>query len=532
MNEQIPVLIIGGGAAGVVMTAELLRRGIVCRTIDKLPTSHSYSKALTIHARTLEMFERIDEKLLTKFLDRGHPLKGFSFTFKGIDERPVLDFQALDTSFPYVLSHRQDDTERFIREYIKDNFGYEIEWNTQLLEVTQDDHGVTARVSHLDDNERKEIISARYLIACDGIHSLVRKQLSMDYEGDDYTGMVLQNMDVPLSGYPEDRQDWLNFFMTRDRFIMMAQLPGGHHRLLLSDMGEAARPGVTPKAAFQSFIGEHLDNIELGEPLWASKWDIWNRLAGDYRKGNIFLLGDSAHVHSPSGGQGMNCCMQDAHNLAWKLGLVLRGKAKAELLDTYESERQPIAEQVIGGASAIHQIIMGHGVDVENRFELADDPEWLEQAVGKLSGVSYTYRDQVETPAGLTLLDGPIAGDRAPDVYFSDGSNLYRQLRHPGMTLLCVIPKGQETSVRECSALLSTIQSRYGSEISGKVIMADGQETDIDWIRDDDGAFIRKYQLNDSPSLYLIRPDAYVGFCCLLSEQEFLMQYLESFLLQ
>ncbi len=91
----------------------------------------------------------------------------------------------------------------------------------------------------------------------------------------------------------------------------------------------------------------------------------------------------------------MNCCMQDAHNLAWKLSLVLRGRAKSEFLDTYESERKPVAQQVIEGASAIHQIIMGHGVDVENRFELADDPGWLEQAVGRLSGVSYSYRDQI-----------------------------------------------------------------------------------------------------------------------------------------
>ncbi len=94
------------------------------------------------------MFERIDKELLKKFLGRGHSVKGFLFTFKGIDERPFLDFQQLDTKYPYVLNHRQDEAEQFIREYIKDSFDYEVEWNTQLIEITQDRDGVTAKLIH------------------------------------------------------------------------------------------------------------------------------------------------------------------------------------------------------------------------------------------------------------------------------------------------------------------------------------------------------------------------------------------------
>jgi NADPH-dependent dioxygenase len=519
MSDQIPVLVIGGGAGGVVMTAELLRRGVAVRTIDKLPTSHNYSKALVVHARTLEMLERIDETLLQKYLDRGRPVKGFSFTFKGIDACPVLDFQKLETSYPYVLNHRQDETEQFIREYIKDNFDYEIEWNTEATEISQDEEGVTVKVKHLND-DRDETIRARYLVACDGLYSLARESLNIDYQGEDYTGMVMQNMDVPLTNFPQEREDWLNFFITKDRFILMAHLPGEHYRLLLSDMGDAARPGTTPKEAFQDFVDEHLDNVEMGEPIWASKWDIWKRLATDYRRDNIFLVGDSAHVHSPAGGQGMNCCMQDAHNLAWKLALVVQGQARHELLDSFEAERQPIAEQVIQGASAIHQIIMGHGVDIENRFELADNQDWLNEAVGRLSGISYTYRDQVTTPAELTPLKGPVAGDRVPDVRLQKGTNLYSELRHPNLTLIGYDPSQQNAPVDYDDAF-GTLITRYQTKFHCMTLNAN-----------DDPEFKRVFQLADEPVIILVRPDAYVGFVCVLSDINHLIKHMDSYLIQ
>ena len=278
-----------------------------------------------------EMFERLDRDLLNKFLERGHRLKGFTFTFQGIDDRPALDFQDLDTRYPFVLSHRQDETEQWLHDYLADKLDCEVEWNTELVELEQDADGITAKLVHDHDAGREEVIRARYAVACDGLHSIVRTTLGLNYEGTDYTGMVMQNMDVALDGFPDERDEWLSFFMTRDRFIMIAQLPGGHHRLLLSDMGDAASPDKPPKKAFQDFVDDHLQGITLGEPIWVSKWDIWTRLAGTYREGNVFLVGDSAHVHSPSGGQGMNCCMQDANNLAWKLGLVLQGKASSSL---------------------------------------------------------------------------------------------------------------------------------------------------------------------------------------------------------
>ena len=525
MDPDIPVLVVGGGAGGVMMTAELRRRGIASRTVDKLPRSHNYSKALVVHARTLEMFERLDEDVLNKFLERGHPMNGFTFTFQGIDERPVLDFRQLDTRYPFALSHRQDETEQFVHDFLREKLDYEVEWNTELVALEQDEEGVTAKLVHRDRNDEEETVRARYVVACDGLHSIIRTGLGLDYEGSDYTGMVLQNMDVPLSGFPGERDEWLNFFMTRDRFILIARLPGGHYRLLLSDMGASASPDLTPKRAFQDFVDDHLENIELGEPIWASQWDIWTRLAGTYRAGNIFLVGDSAHVHSPAGGQGMNCCMQDANNLAWKLALVVEGKANTSLLDSYEAERLPIAEQVIGGASAIHQIIMGHGKDLESRFELADQPEWLDMAVGRLSGIAYTYRDAVPQPEGLADIEGPGIGDRAPDADLRGGTNLFSYFRHPGMTLLLLPGSGNAGEQAQCKRIADAVGERYGAVIHSHTfpVAGDGSEGG-------ENSLQARYGHSGGGRLYLVRPDGYIGHRCLLSEAESLDGYLSGFL--
>ncbi len=532
MNEtipEIPVLIVGAGAAGIVATAELRRRGIESRTIDSLPVAQNYSKALVVHARTLEMFERIDQSLVDKFLARGHPTKGFKFFFKGIDEHPELDFQELETRYPYVLNHRQDESEQWVREYLKEELNYEVEWNTRLDELKVEPNGVVAKLVHTDEDDRVETVRARWLIGSDGLNSLVRNTLDLEYEGDDYTGMVLQNMDVELTNFPEGLDDWLNFFIGKDHFILIARIPGGHFRLLISDMGEAANPGVTPKQAFQAYVDAHLENVVLGDPIWASKWEIWTRLAGTYQNGPVFLMGDSAHVHSPSGGQGMNCAMQDAHNLAWKLALVVQERAPVALLDTYETERRPIAGQVIDGASAIHEIIMGHGVDVESRFKMAESVEWLQQAGGRLSGISYTYRDYIDQPGDLSAVVGPMIGDRAPDARLVDTS-LFAIFRHPDLDLV-LIPKSA-SEIELCLQIRQKITARFDGVIRSALILAEEHACEAEpfvW-RDAAGAISQGYGQSDVGRLYLIRPDGYIGYRCVLSDCEKFYSFVDSYL--
>lgn len=530
-TSTTPVLIVGGGAAGVVLSAELRRRGIACRTIDKMSEPSTATRAFTLHSRTLEMFERMDRELVERYLNRGNKTKGFTFNFQGIDERPVLDFTDLDTCYPHVLVHNQDETEQFVREYMHDKLDYEIEWNTRLVDIEQHDKGVRARLLHEDDDDREEIVDARWLVACDGIHSSIRKSIGLDYKGSDYTGMVLQNMDVTLDGFP-DGHDWIHFYMAKDHFLLVVRLPGDNYRLLISDMGEAADPDLSPRQAFQKLVDQHFDGVTLGEPHWATQWQIWTRLAGTYRDRNIFLAGDCAHVHSPSGGQGMNCCMQDANNLAWKLALVIQGRASPALLDSYEAERKPVAEQVIAGASALHEIMMAHGTGVEERIKLTKDPEWLAVAAGRVSGIAYTYRDYVEKYDGLQAIEGPVIGDRVPDVEFSEDTNLFSLFCHPDMNLLLLPVSGLASDRQLCDDISRYLTGRYAGIIRVFTIVdKDSGEQQADLYHDNSSKLKQYYGQSDEGRLYFVRPDGYIGFRCLFSEVDIFYAYLQSFLI-
>ncbi|PYS03203.1 MAG: pentachlorophenol monooxygenase, partial [Acidobacteria bacterium] len=240
------------------------------------------------------------------------------------------------------MAHNQSETEMFVRDYTRSRFGKTIEYSATFQDLTLEADGVTARITHADRGDEEELVHCRYLIAADGINSRVRRGLGMAVKGKDYAGSFFQNLDVHLNGFP-DWTDYFHYCVGIDHFLMVAPLPGGHFRLLLSDRGEAADPTITPQQAFMRLLERHFDGITMGNVVWHSRWETWVRLADTFRQGNVFLAGDAAHVHSTTGGQGMNCCMQDAFNLGWKLALVLKGYTRRELLDTYEAERRPVA---------------------------------------------------------------------------------------------------------------------------------------------------------------------------------------------
>lgn len=515
-TSEVPALIVGGGAAGTMLSLELARRGVQARTIDRLPAPGDTSRALVVHARTAEILECIDARLIARYVERAVHNKGYVLHFvdangKRSEVRPGLDFTQLDCRYPYMLIHGQCDTENNIRDYMRDEYGYGIEWGTRLTGVSQDGDGVTATLVRGDE---EELVRCRYLIACDGINSRVRQILDVKQEEMDYKGTVLQNMDVFLNDFP-DVDDYVHYCAGTDHFIMVVRLPGGFYRLLLSDRGEAADPNVKPEVAFMNLVDQHFDGVSLGELVWHSKWESWVRLVDTYRKGNVVLAGDSAHVHSTTGGQGMNCCMQDAFNLGWKLGLVINGQARPELLDTYEAERRPIAEQVIWAASSLHEIFMGHGQDIGERARKINDREFLDAVVGHCSGISYTYRDYILQPAGLAECPGPAIGDRAPDADLGNGKALFGLLRHTGFTLLA-IPGGERGGAGADRAIRS-LNERFGAVLDCHNLKA---SADLG----------KHYGHSADDRLFLIRPDGYVGFRCLAAEAGRLASHLGDFL--
>jgi 2-polyprenyl-6-methoxyphenol hydroxylase-like FAD-dependent oxidoreductase len=506
-RSEVPVLIVGGGAVGCVLAMELARRGVEYRCIDRMPGPGRESRAIALHARTIELFDLVDKTLSQRLLERDLWCRGYVMHFlrdgERTEVRPGLDYTVVDSRYNCILSHNQSETEGFVRDYTRVRFGREIEYHTAFQDLTQDGDGITARVTHTDRGE-EELIRCQYLVAADGINSRVRRGLGLAVKGKDYTGSFFQNLDIHLNGFT-DWKDHFHYCVGTDHFLMVAALPGGHFRLLLSDRGEAADPTLTPQQAFMRLLERHYDGITMGDVVWHSRWETWVRLADTFREGNVFLAGDSAHVHSTTGGQGMNCCMQDAFNLGWKLALVLKGYAKPDLLDSYEAERRPVAEQVIWAASSLHDIFMTHGKDIAQRKQTMFEPGYTDKVVNYCSGVAYTYRDLVQKPMELRDFDGPAIGDRAPDVDFEGGGTLFDRLRHEYFTLL-VMPEGGNRGTA------ASLETRFGAVLKAETLPKSE-------------ALSKRYGPSDG-RLFLVRPDGYVACKARMDGLGFIEAYL------
>jgi 2-polyprenyl-6-methoxyphenol hydroxylase-like FAD-dependent oxidoreductase len=511
--SEVPVLIVGGGAVGCVLSMELARRGIEYRCIERTPGPGRESRAIAMHARTVELFDLVDKELSRLILERDLWCKGYVMHFLRDGERteirPGLDYTTVDSRYNCIFAHNQSETETIVRDYTRSRFGKAVEYNAAFQDLTLEADGVRARITHADRGEEEELVRCRYLISADGINSRVRRGLGMPVKGKDYAVSFFQNLDIYLNGFP-DWTDYFHYCVGTDHFLMVAPLPGGYFRLMLSDRGEAADPNLTPQQAFMRLLERHYDGVTMGNVVWHSRWETWVRLAETFRRGNVFLAGDAAHVHSTTGGQGMNCCMQDAFNLGWKLALVLKGYAGSELLDTYEAERRPVAEQVIWAASSLHDIFMTHGKDIAQRTRTMFDPAYTEKVVNTCSGVAYTYRDYVQKTAALTDLNGPAIGDRAPDVDFEDGSNLFDRLRHEYFTLLAMRRDGGN------SPAIERLQRRFSPVLAVETLPRSE-------------ALAKRYGPSDG-RLILVRPDGYIGFKCAANEAHLLEAALEGVL--
>ncbi|MEU6191559.1 FAD-dependent monooxygenase [Nocardia sp. NPDC047038] len=447
------ILIVGAGPAGLTLALELLRWGVPCRVIDKRSGPATTSRSFTVHIRTLEGYDRAG--IVAPLLDKGIWSGGMVFHFEGAEhEAERLAFEQLSHRYPGILLLEQDRLESVLRAELATR-GVLVEWNTELRALTTSDSGcITATLVHTDADTRvvAQIVNPDWLVGCDGVRSTVRTLLGLDFRGDEYTGSM-RMMDVPVVGLPPEDRD-IHYDIHRGEMLLTAPLPTEaqlptNYRVLIHDPTPArqAKPELhAARAEFQQAIDRHFDGtVMLGEPKWATVFEIWRRVSSAYRIGRTFLCGDAAHVHSPAGGQGMNAAIQDALNLGYKLAGLAAGEAPEEVLDTYEAERRPVAEQVIDGTHKLHSFMMSHGKSMDDRRAIIRAPGFKQAAAKQISGLSYSYREVTAQPPGLLTLGGLRAGDRAPDVAITPTLWLHDLLRHPGYTLLVLQRHPQST---------------------------------------------------------------------------------------
>lgn len=525
MSKQT-VLIVGAGPAGLVLANELLRRDVRCRIIDRAKKPMVASRAFTVHSKTMEMFENMG--ISHRFLEYCVKSKGFTFNFKGESHRTELDFTKTRTFYPFITVFNQYETEKMLRDHVEARYGVEVEWGVSLTSLEKKDQGTEVQLSYMADSDIKTE-QFDWVVGCDGIRSFVRESLGLSYEGEGYGDQLMQMMDTEIDGFDYD-EDWTHYFMSKDSFLLITRLPGEKFRILVSDRGESkATKERSARDTFQEVFETLGVKGTIREPRSSTMWKIWMRQTNSYREGRVFLAGDAAHTHSPSGGQGMNACMQDTFNLGWKLAMVINGAAKETLLETYESERMPVASQVVDGTNDMHRIIMAHGTDLDDRIALTQRAEWHERAVAKISGLGYTYEEQQVIPEGMTVLPGSVIGSRAIDVYLHSKQRLFEITAQPKLSLIVL---AHNADVDAAETLLADVKSKYHAGVKGHIaIREDAYDlNNAVYYEDQNGELFAEYGDPNRSVVLLIRPDGYIAFRALFEEQQYLTQHLDSFL--
>jgi len=415
MQQDCQVLVVGAGPTGLVLAAELLARGIRTRVIDKGDGVALQTRAIGIHARTLEVLDTMG--LVDRFTERGQVVRQLRFYSRGRC-LTSLEFARCDSRFGYLLDLPQDQTERLLRARVAE-LGGAIEQRAELTGLTPGAGAVTATIRRLAG--QTQTITAAYVVGCDGAHSQVRRELGLTFHGHPYPqdwllADVLLDGDLPDRGL---REDAIHAFFRPDGLpVIFFPMRGHRWRLTLPFAGERGDQAPT-LAEIQHLTSQRAPHpVTVSDPTWLASFRCHRRSASAYRRGRVLLAGDAVHIHSPAGGQGLNTGMLDAHNLGWKLALVASGRAPDALLDSYGAERGPIAEEVVRLTHALVRYgTMTHPVKRRVRDvvvpALGRSAAIQQRAARRISQVNVGYPPGPGRPGRPR---GPAAGQRMPDI--------------------------------------------------------------------------------------------------------------------
>jgi rifampicin monooxygenase len=413
---MIDVIVAGGGPTGMMLVSELRLRGVHVLVLEKEAEPARYVRALGLHVRSIEVLDQ--RGLLERFLAHGkrYPVGGF---FAGLS-KPSPD--RLDTAHGYVLGIPQTITDRLLTERATE-LGTEIRRGCELVGLSQDEHGVTAELAD------GTLLRSRYLVGCDGGRSTVRKLLGVGFPGEPTrVETLLGEMEVAVP--PETLAAVVAEVRKTQLRFGAGPFGEGVYRVVVPAEGVAEDRKVPPtleefKQQLRVFAGT---DFGVHSPRWLSRFGDATRLAERYRTGRVLLAGDAAHIHPPTGGQGLNLGIQDAFNLGWKLAAEVGGWAPEGLLDSYHTERHPVAADVLDNTRAQMELLSTEpGPRAVRRLvsELADFEDVNRYLIEKITAIRVRY----DFGEGHELL-----GRRMRDVRLKRG-RLY-ELMHGGRGLL------------------------------------------------------------------------------------------------
>ncbi|KAK9761395.1 hypothetical protein K7432_013744 [Basidiobolus ranarum] len=560
-HSKTEILVIGGGPVGLASAISFAQVGFDVRIIDENSSHVKESRALAVHARTMEVFRNLG--VVDEFLEKSFHVHRLNFHSEG-KSIAQLSLDQLDTPCAAIFSLPQVRTEKILSNHLAITHGISIERNTELIDFENSEDKVMVKVTRRGDDgkEKEETIEIKYLIGCDGAHSTVRKKLGAQFEG-----LSIKNkwyfMDVEIDTDLPSCHDFNMIWNGPNSLLLIPMGENTYQVFVDSESTDVLDVNLTEEAYIK--LAKDLISpfkFDVKKVIWFTDFQVNERKVKDYGQGRIFLCGDAAHIHSPAGGQGMNTGIQDGYNLAWKLGVIEHHHGRrSTLISSYTEERGPIASGVLNASGALLRTFLSNvsflsSIRSQLVYVVGSIPFAREIATQKLVGFTTEYPSGPLTiPHGGWISRGPTcikSGRRVPDitVHGLETKSLYDFFSKPTTFHLLLWVPLNSTSMDATQTLVSMIaqlRSTYDGATSfiEPLVITDetnnADKTTVSILKENfgpenifnvtfDDVKIKFGFTNNDPVALIIRPNGYLRLAVYLQNTSQIDEYFKGFM--
>lgn len=525
--KHVPVMIVGAGPTGLMMACELARHGVSFRIIDKNKEPSTGTNATWIQTRTIEIFDQMG--IADQLIRMSNPCHAINFYLEG-KSLVKLPLHEIDSAYPFILMLRQSETEKLLNKRLEELYG-KVERALELIDVKQSGDTVISTIRYADGHI--EIVYSDWLLACDGANSTVRNQCEIFFPGKDVQEQFIV-ADAQIESLMSKDEVHL-FFDEGSVFAAFPLSEHNHYRITANLHLEHKRSFFTEREIIEMTQERAHGDFYVKNVSWISQFWIHSKIVKHMQDGLIFLLGDAAHIHSPAGGQGMNTGIQDAYNLAWKLALVIKGKAKPSLLKSYHKERYPVVKEIVKQTERYTNMALFDTAFFKTLRNFAknikqDTKPLTKKIAMQLTQLNIQYQKSPVIDYDNVSGESIQQGTRIGDVKIHSSSRLYDYLRNTKHhAFLFAGPLQDQNALKKILELQKLLNKNYFGVMDAHVVLQE-KAADIENLIFDPNGILHEHFKVKHPAIYVIRPDQYIAYCSknldFVLVKKFLKKYL------